>query len=353
MTTARAVAIALAVTSLVPACGADDVGYVLRAAYEEARILARRQSIEKLLDGSDLEPAIRTQLERTLAAREFAATHLGIDPGGSFRSLSRVDQDQIVHVVSAAQRHRLEAYTWWFPIVGRVPYRGYFRRDAAAALARSLEERGYDTYVRGALAFSTLGYFDDPLLSHMLRYPAEELVETILHELLHGTIYLSGAASFNETFANFVGHRGAIAFFVERGDEDAAARAADRWRDALQFAEFLDSIVRDLEQAYERGISDAERQERFAAARAGYQRLDWRTRDYDRFAGDDLNNAVLLARRVYFDRLELFERVYERFAGDLRAAIEWIGATARSAPAAPHAAIADALAASGQTADTQ
>lgn len=326
----RAVLGLLSIAFSLSACGADDVSYLVRAAYEEVRILARRQPIDRLLADEALDPAVRAQLELVLASREFAVSRLGLDAGGSYRSLSQVDQDQVIHVVSAAHRDRLESYTWWFPIVGRVPYRGYFQREAAMALADKLENRGFDTYVRRALAFSTLGYFDDPLLSHMLGYPAESLVETILHEILHGVIYSPGQAAFNESFANFVGHRGAIAFFAERGEAEAGRRAEDRWQDVLQFADLLDGVLRDLELAYARGITDAERRERFAAAQTEYGRRSWRTREFDRFANAKLNNAVLLARRVYFERLDLFESVYHRFGGDLRAAIEWIAATARA-----------------------
>jgi len=311
-------------------CSAEDVGYVVRAAYEEARILARRQSIDAVLADADTDAETRAKLELTTQSRAFAESRLGLDVGGSYRSLAAVDQDQVVHVVSAAHRNRLEAVTWWFPIAGSVPYRGYFQRDAAVAFAESLEDEGYDTYVRRAVAFSTLGYFDDPLLSHLLRHRDEVLAETIIHELLHSTIYLPGHTAFNESFANFVGHRGAIAFFEERGAHDEAARARDRWADTLQFGEFLAGVLADLRSAYAREVTEDERAGLFDAARAGFHARTWRTTEYDRFASEPLNNAVLLARHVYFDRLELFEEVYQRFAGDLPATIAWIAQAARA-----------------------
>jgi predicted aminopeptidase len=163
-----------------------------------------------------------------------------------------------------------------------------------------------------------------------------------VHELLHGTIYIAGHAGFNESFANFVGHRGAIAFFDERGGQAEAARARDRWVDTLQFGALLAEILADLESAYARGITEEERQRRFEAARATYTARTWRTSDFDRFASEPLNNAVLLARHVYFDRLELFETVHRRFSGDLRQTIAWIARAARAGDE-PYEAVRKAL----------
>lgn len=315
---------------LLASCGAEDFNYLIRAAWEEARILARRQPIEELIADDGVDDATRAKLELALAARTFADEQLGLDTGDSYRSIAPVDEDQIVHVVSAAYRDRLEPYTWWFPIVGDVPYRGYFRRESALALASDLEAGGYDTYVRRALAFSTLGYFDDPLLAHLLRSPEEELVETILHELLHGTAYFAGQASFNESFANFVGHRGTIAFFERRRETDAARRARARWHDARQFGDFLAQMLDELTAAYARGVDALERERLFDATRGAYRERSWQTDEYDSFATGPMNNAVLLSRRVYFERLGLFEEVLHRFDGDLRHAIAWIIAAARA-----------------------
>jgi len=335
--------LALLASSLLASCSAEDVRYLARAAYEEARILARREPIEDLLQG-DLDADTRLKLELTLQTRKFAEQGLGLEIGGSYTSLARVDQSQIVYVVSAARHDRLEPYLWWFPIVGHVPYRGYFRREAAKSLARTLERQGFDTYVRSAMAFSTLGYFNDPLLSHLLRREPVDLVETILHELLHTTVYVKGQTAFNESFANFVGHRGAMEFFTERGEDEDAALARRRWHDALQFAALLETIVDELEAAYASGIDESARQQLFDRARSRYEQVAWQTDEYSRFATAPLNNAVLLARRVYFERLQLFETLCSRFDDDLARCVRWVIDTSR-VTTDPYRAIAAALAA--------
>lgn len=313
--------------------------YVLRVAYEEARILWRRQPIEKLLRG-DLDATTREKLELTLAVREFARADLGLSVDGSYASVARVDDDQIVHVVTAAPRDRLEAHTWWFPIVGRVPYRGYFDEERARELARGLEADGYDTYVRPSIAFSTLGWFDDPLLSNLLRYAPLRLTEVILHELLHNTIYVAGQVSFNESFATFVGWRGAVAFFESRGDLARARRAEDGWQDAITFSNVLGNAIADLEQAYEAGAGRGDRTPLFEAARTRLRAATWRTDEYAHVAERPLNNAVLVHLRLYADRLGLFERYWQATGADLRTTIRLIAERAKEAED-PFAALAD------------
>ncbi len=194
--------------------------YLLRAAYEEARILWRREPIVRVLQRDDLDLETHEKLLLVLAAREFAKNELGFEVGNSYGTLARVDGHAVVHVVTAAYRDRLEPYTWRYPIVGRVPYRGFFNPGNAEAYAAELEAMGLDTAVWPSAAFSTLGWFDDPLLSNMLESDAVELVTVVFHELTHAQVYVPSAAPFNESLANFAGHRAAIAFFCT-GNEPA------------------------------------------------------------------------------------------------------------------------------------
>jgi len=321
----RAAAILILCALVLPGCAA---GYVMRAAYEEARLLWRRQPIDRLL-ASEEDPAVRAKLELTLAVRRFAADALHLTVGGSYSSVARVDTGQVVHVVTAAPRDRLVFYTWWFPIVGRVPYRAYFDVADANALAADLEHQGYDTYVRPSVAFSTLGWFDDPLLSTLLRYDDERLAETIIHELLHNTIYVPGQTPFNESFATFVGHRGAEAFFLAQSQPDRAQHCIARWHDALTYSAFLDRLIAELGSAYASGISDERRAALFVRARADFAQQHWQTDEYRGFEQGPLNNAVILHDRLYADRLPLFEKAYARNGNDLQATIAWIRETIR------------------------
>lgn len=296
-------------------------GYVLRAGYEEAKILWRRQPIEAMLQYASLDASTRDKLELVLRVREFARDDLDLNVGGSYATYSAVDSAQVVHVVTAADRFRLEPYTWWFPIVGSVPYKGYFSPEEAREEAARLESEGFDTYVRTSAAFSTLGWFDDPLLSTVLRRDRVDLVDTVIHELLHNTSYVGGAARFDESFANFVGHRGAIAFFRSEQDADAVQQAEKQWSDALRFSSFLGGFAADLGRAYKAGVTLEQRALLFEQAQDRLLEIPFAGGNFTGFAAVRLNNAIILHQLLYFDRLALFEAAFETAGGDLATTI--------------------------------
>ncbi|MBI1816515.1 MAG: aminopeptidase [Deltaproteobacteria bacterium] len=310
------VTLALLVVVL-PLSGCASSLYVLRSSYEEARILWRREPIERVLQQPDLNAETKHKLQLVLDARGFARDTLRLRVGGSFTSLTRVDADQVVHVVVAAHRDRLELVTRWFPIVGAVPYQGFFDENDAREAAAALEAQGYDTVVQPSVAFSTLGWFDDPLLSNLLHFDGVSLTSIVIHELTHNTRYLTGQGAFNESFADFVGYRGALAFFEGRYDTDGAARAHQLWNDALAFSTFLGDATTRLHDAYARGIDEPERQRLFARMQTDFRALPLQTNLYVDFGRAPLNNARILHYQLYNDRLALFEAIFEREHGDL------------------------------------
>ncbi|HEV7703067.1 MAG TPA: aminopeptidase, partial [Gemmatimonadaceae bacterium] len=192
--------------------------YLIRAGWAEARILWRARPIDAIVRDSTTDAATRGKLELVLAARAFASDSVKLNAKRGFTTYSRIDRDTLVVVLSAAYRDRLRYKTWWFPIVGDVPYKGYFDVRDARRAAADLTHDGFDAYLRPASAFSTLGYLEDPVLSTTIDEDSVELVNTVIHELTHNTFYASGQAVFNESFANFVGTRGAEWFYAARGD---------------------------------------------------------------------------------------------------------------------------------------
>ncbi|MGB6554505.1 MAG: aminopeptidase, partial [Candidatus Binataceae bacterium] len=208
-----------------------NIGYLARAAYEGGRILWHRKPISGELAQSDLTPEVREKLETVLKVRQFAADQLGMNVGGAYETIAPVDRNAIVYVVMAAEQDSLRPHTWWFPIVGAVPYRGYFQQADADAEAERMEANGYDTMVRPAVAFSSLGFFDDPVLTNLLKLDRVELAGVLIHELFHRTYYLASDAMFDESAANWVGDRGAVEFFT--ATEGAASPAAAEARAIL------------------------------------------------------------------------------------------------------------------------
>jgi len=326
--------------------------YVLQAGVEEARILSRRRPIARVIEDPATDSVTRHKLRLVLQARDYAHRVLGLDAGDSYTTYSYVDSDTLLMVVSGARKDRFEAHTWWFPIVGHVPYKGFFDFDDAYDEAARLERAGYDAYVRPSGAFSTLGWFNDPLLNTLLRYDDVSLAGTVIHEILHNTVYVPSRIAFNESFASFVGERGAIAFFCDR--DGAASRtctaAQDSWHDQLLYGDFLTGLVTELEALYGSDVAYEEklrrREQLFAAAKERFTaevepRL--RTGAYRGFTRRPLNNATLIGTRLYYDRLHLFDDVFRHYAGDVAAATHAIIAAARTRPDDPWTATAALL----------
>ena len=339
-----AIAVALAVLALI---SAPTACYLSRGAWEEAKILSRRQPISELIANPGTPRDSREKLKVVLAAREYAKDSLRLRTKDSFTTYSRLDHDTLVLLVSAAYRDTLKPYTWWFPIVGRVPYKGYFDFDAARRAAKDLAANGFDVYVRPSDAFSTLGFFNDPLLNTTLKGDSLGLANTVIHELTHNTFYASGQAPFNESFAMFVGARGAAAFFRSRGQEAAAAKLDAEWEDDKLLARFWAKVIKSLDSAYAAHPSDKaarilSRDTVYLRARAALvseiapQLKTINPRYAERVP---LDNASLLARRVYASDLDLFDRIYEKEARDLRRTIGRVIALAKANPKEPFAAL--------------
>jgi len=339
-----AIAVALGGLALI---SAPTACYLSRGAWEEAKILSRRQPISELVGDPATPLDVKAKLKVVLAARQYAKDSLRLRTKDSFTTYSRLDHDTLVLLVSAAYRDTLKPYTWWFPIVGRVPYKGYFDFAAARRDARNLAADGLDVYVRPSDAFSTLGFFNDPLLNTTLKGDTLSLANTVIHELTHNTFYASGQAPFNESFAMFVGARGAAAFYRSRGQEAAAATLDAQWEDDKLLARFWARVIKSLDSAY--AAHPESKEARIGARDTVY--LHARSALVSeigpalktispRYAERvPLDNASLLARLVYASDLDVFDRVYEREGRDLKGTIGRIIALAKTNPRNPFDAL--------------
>jgi predicted aminopeptidase len=323
--------------------------YLARGAWAEAKILSRRQSIARLAADSATPGAVRAKLQLVLEARSFAVDSLGLPAKNAFTQFSQLDHDTLVLVLSGAQRDRLRPVTWWFPVVGNVPYKGYFDFEEAKRAEREMQDAGYDTYLRPSPAFSTLGFFNDPLLSTTLHDDSVEIVNTVIHELTHNRFYMKGHAVFNESFASFVGARGAERFFRARGDTASARRSAARWDDDLLLGAVWERTYVALDSAFRAWPADSSRAARLESRDTIYARTRaflvdsvgprLKTIDPRYAARVRLDNAALLARRIYATGLPDFEAMWVRADHDLRRAIERIVSIARESPSDPGAAL--------------
>ena len=334
--------------------------YFTRAAYEEGRILWSRKPIEDALARGDLPADVHEKLETVLAVRKFAEEQLGLNVGGAYETYANVDKGAIVHVVMAAPRDSLKPYTWWFPIVGHVPYRGYFEESNANAEAAKLEARGLDTLVRPSVAFSSLGFFRDPFLTNLLTLDRVELAGVLIHELFHRTYYLPSDAMFDESAANYVGSAGAVAFFAATDGPSAPSTIAARGilDSDMKFSRFLLKEQARLLDIYMADLPTAELEKRreaaFAAIKADYAALEPSLSGLERFDLDKqpLNNAVLVNYLIYFHDLDNFAALDRMNHGDLRATIAQIISIAKEHPEDPFYAISQVVNSAASTRDS-
>jgi predicted aminopeptidase len=304
-----------------------SVGYLWHVTVGQAKLLARQQAVDEVLHNSQLSEQERQKIQLILDVRTFAVESLGFDLSDSYTTFVRVDGPYVSYIVSAALKDALQSYVWHFPIVGRVPYKGFFQKTYALREEQKLAAAGYDTYVRGVRAFSTLGYFNDPILSCMLTYTDSTLINTIIHELLHQTIWIKGHVSFNESLANFVGEHGTLAYLAQRyGAASPEVQAyRDMRADAGVFEAYMHALIERLQTLYQQPISRAEklhrREQLFAEAKVAYPSVfpDMKTPYYQRyFEQRTLNNAMLISFQQYHHDTAFFEQALIEHGGDLR-----------------------------------
>ncbi|MEB3220933.1 MAG: aminopeptidase [Candidatus Sericytochromatia bacterium] len=315
--------------------------YVVQQGLGQMELLRRREPVEAVLARPETSAQTRRALQLVRAAKAFAEDAVGLARTRNYEHLVTLDRDAVSYVVSAAPPDSLAPHQWWFPIVGHVPYKGYFARADALAEQAALEAQGLDTTVRGVAAFSLLGWAPDPIYSPFVAMEPANLVNVVIHETTHATLFLPGQASFNEGFATFVGEEGAQAFFRARGgegDPDLAVARAVR-HDARLFTGFIEVLAQRLEALYASGRVPTEvqqaREQVFEAARAEFEasyRPKLRSHQYRHFGQGRFNNATVAAYRTYHQRLDRFEAAHARLGGQLPATVRFFREQVALAP---------------------
>ncbi len=295
----------------------EDVRYLTRAGIEQTAILEKRKPIAKLVADTSLPADTRAYLRLVLAVRQEAAD-LGLEAAKTYTTYSDIGRDTLLLVLSASPKNCICPYLWKYPIVGRIPYKGFFDLKMAQRAADAMTAKGYDISLRPAAAYSTLGWFEDPLLSTAMVKDSVELASLVFHEIAHNTLYVKSATPFNESFAQLVGYRATEEFFRRRGDTVLAARARDRWHDEIVLGEFYDGLLNRLEAFYAgRPAGDSLEAGRVAIGQWAREQLEGplgarlRTFRVGRLAARPINNATLVGVRIYRTHLDWFDRWYE------------------------------------------
>lgn len=306
----------------------EDVRYVSRAGMEEIRILQGREPIAELVADRATDPAVKHALRLVLESRDYAAA-LGLEAKETYTTYSDVGRDTLLLVLQAAPKDCICPYTWKYPIVGEIPYKGFFDFEAARRARDRLAAGGYDVYLRPSAAFSTLGWFNDPLLSTAISRDSVELAATVFHEIAHNTLYVKSATPFNESFAQFVGYRSAESFFASRAETALARKAADRLHDEMVLGEFYAELIARLDSLYatkpDSAALEAGRAAAGAWARArleGPVGAQLRSFQVGRLPERPVNNARLIGATLYRTRLDLFDSWFERHGRDVAESVE-------------------------------
>ncbi|HKU39556.1 MAG TPA: aminopeptidase [Polyangiales bacterium] len=244
----------IAAAALLTACG------IGRLAGGQLALINGQVRLDRAIE-REQDPERRRLLAEVPEIRRFAAESVGLFPGKSYTGYYETEAKGLTYVVTACERLRLEPYAWWFPVAGKVEYRSYWDEEDAIAEARDLEAQGYDTWISPSRAYSTLGFFRDPVITTMLRDGLPALVDVLVHELAHARLYVPGHTDWNESLASFVGERGAELYFqAQRFDgspyrEEVTARAQ---RKAV-FDQLVATAGQRLEQLYASSRPDADK----------------------------------------------------------------------------------------------
>jgi predicted aminopeptidase len=312
---------------LFASAGCELTHYVAEQGLGQLRLLSGRERIADLLRRPDLPASRRYKLKSVLLARRYAFDVVGLRETGAYTLSYETHGRPIAHNVSAAAKDKLEPKIWSFPIVGSLPYIGFFRQERAQRLEARLVRQGYDTYLRPVSAFSSLGWFKDPVYSSMLEAPLERLIEIVLHETTHTTIFLRGKVGFNESLAVFVGQQATLDFLARLYGplSSVTRRAAGRFAARRRFAALIEQLYRRLEELYDEPVGLDEklrrRQQVFSWAKQRYRQL-FPSRPKAPFLQTPLNNAVVLSHGRYLQGLRFHQAVYRCVARDLGRFVE-------------------------------
>ncbi|MEX0617789.1 MAG: aminopeptidase [Pseudohongiellaceae bacterium] len=315
----------LAVLVAVTLVSCRAIGFYGQAIQGQLSILWNREPIEELLNRPDTPPGLRDKLETVMAIREFAERELFLPVAGQYLGYVHLDRPHVVWNVFAAQEFSVKPLNWCYPVAGCASYQGYFSEAGAGSFASTLQNKGYDVYIGGVDAYSTLGWFDDAVLSTVIERSDHGLAALIFHELAHQLVYAPGDTTFNESFATLVEREGVRRWLQARGEPGVVLEIE---LNSIRQKQFVDLVTRYRDRfaaLYESGADMATlRREKLhlqKAMRAEYRSLkatQWNGyKGYDRWFAGPLNNAQLATVTSYNDLVPGFEALLAGGDGDL------------------------------------
>lgn len=317
--------------------------YLGKLAWDEAQILGGKVPNQEILKDEEVDEEIKEGIRLVQEVTEFSEKRLGLQSDGSYETFYQVQGEALIYLVSACPKDNLEPYTWRFPIVGEMEYKGFFSKKDAAKEIKKLKERGFDTCLQHAIAFSTLGWLSDPIYSTVLDHHPVIVMNIIIHELVHNTIFFKGETEFNEQLASFVAEKGTLLFINERFGRSSQfyGLALNLTQDEELIAKFFEELHNDLQELYDaqdltREEKIKKREEIFAHGERRLTELSKQLKS-GKVSGPvkRLNNAVIVAHRRYRIPPDgLLIQVYEALGEDVKGLMDLLK-TVRKSKAEP------------------
>lgn len=310
---------------LLALCGCESCRFYGQAVRGQWQMLTAPQPIADFLASTNTPAKLRTQLELVLRVRKFAERELHLTANRHYLNYADLGRRYVVWNIYAAPEFSLEAHRWWYPFVGSLKYRGYFSEQSARDYAAKLKTGGLDVHVGGVEAYSTLGWFPDPVLNTFIDREEDELAELLFHELAHQKVFVAGDTDFNEAFATAVGREGVRRWFRAEQKPEALAKYEAGLGHETDFSRLIFQTRDELTALYIRTNLPPEtmRTEKVAAferlrASYGVQKQKWGGRgEYDRWFAKELNNARLNTISTYYELVPGFAALLKKQDGEL------------------------------------
>lgn len=311
-------------TSLATLCGCETLGYYRQAVSGHLALLNGSKAIQRYLDSPETPADLKSQLSKVIELRRFAEQELLLPVNKQYSRYVSLERKYVVWNIFATPELSLEAKHWCYPVIGCAGYRGYYKEDAARRHADKLQAGGYDVYVAGVAAYSTLGWFKDPVLSSFIYRSDAELANLLFHELAHQLLYVKGDTVFNESFATVVAKEGVKRWMLKRNNPSAYQAFLGDQSKQQAFVDLVTAQRQKLELLYASELPDNEKRERkasmIAQLKENYRQLkmSWGGQsDYDHWFSKDINNAQLNTVATYFDLVPALTALLEERGGEL------------------------------------
>lgn len=316
---------------LVTGLSGCQLGYLFHVSYQHLSMLNNKQPIADVLRSDTLSAEQKKKIEISQDARIFAFNTLKLKESRNYSEYVDLKRPYVTYTVTAAEKWQLQPYLWNFPFIGKAPYKGFYSEEKAHTEANELKKKNLDTSVRGVSAYSTLGKMTDPLLSSMLNYKEHTLVNIIIHELVHTTVFIKNNIDFNERLAVFVANKGTEQFYLEREGPDSATLRViqNENEDDRLFSDFMTAEIGELKNWYAQFSPGSElpadererlRQERLQQVANKFQtevQPRMKTDSYKKLFSKTPNNAELSLHNTYMGNLEVFEKIYQKEGADI------------------------------------